>query len=390
MRVHLACDNDIHPPLFGATQRLFGLARGLATRAEVDALCVVPARSTGASEERVAGVALHRRKAPHTSVAWWLQRARVAPLFTSAWGHRANAAAYRRTLGAPADVLMCDLALTGLFEGAPETVRAYHAHNVEARLWPQTAPPVWGRAAWARRLEDLERRAVANSDLCIACTDEDAEALRTIHGARDVEVVPNGYDETALAPASPEARARARQALGIAPDAYVAAFVGGDWGPNHDAVSWLVREVGPRLASDGGVLLVVGAVARRLADRREPWLVTCPETPELATVLAAADAGLNPIASGGGSNVKVPTYLACGLAVVSTAFGLRGYAPLSSAVTVAPLDGFADALRARPRGWAASVAPAPSALAGYAWGALGAALADAFAARLAVRRRGVA
>ena len=140
MRVHLACDNDIHPPLFGATQRLFGLARGLATRAEVDALCVVPARSTGASEERVAGVALHRRKAPHTSVAWWLQRARVAPLFTSAWGHRANAAAYRRTLGAPADVLMCDLALTGLFEGAPETVnRSPFADGWMIRLKPADA-----------------------------------------------------------------------------------------------------------------------------------------------------------------------------------------------------------------------------------------------------------
>ena len=37
MRLHLACDNDIHPPLFGATQRLFGLARGAASRAAVRA-----------------------------------------------------------------------------------------------------------------------------------------------------------------------------------------------------------------------------------------------------------------------------------------------------------------------------------------------------------------
>src|SRR5262249_6843451 len=44
--LHLACDNDIHPALFGATQRLFGLARGMATRADVRALCVVPNRST--------------------------------------------------------------------------------------------------------------------------------------------------------------------------------------------------------------------------------------------------------------------------------------------------------------------------------------------------------
>ena len=30
MTLHWACDNDIHPALFGATQRLFGLARGMA------------------------------------------------------------------------------------------------------------------------------------------------------------------------------------------------------------------------------------------------------------------------------------------------------------------------------------------------------------------------
>ena len=96
------------------------------------------------------------------------------------------------------------------------------------------------------------------------------------------------------------------------------------------------------------------------------------------------------LASGGGSNVKVPTYLALGLAVITTPFGMRGYAPLASAVEVAPLEGFVDAVRRRPQGWAALGAPAPAALADYAWGALGARLADRFAARLAARREGAA
>src|SRR5262249_41236101 len=90
-------------------------------------------------------------------------------------------------------------------------------------------PGVGAGAGWGARLAALERRAVDDSDCCVACTDEDAGLLRSLHGARDVIVAENGYDETALAPAGIEARQRARAALGIARDAYVAAFVGGDW-----------------------------------------------------------------------------------------------------------------------------------------------------------------
>ena len=394
MTLHLACDNDIFPPLFGATQRLFGLARGMATRLAVKALCVVPNRSRGADAEQVAGIELRRVRSWHTSVGWWLERAGLAPLFTVERGHRRRAARYRALLGGSADVLMCDLALTGLFTDGPARragpsagakLRVYHAHNVEAERWRSVAPRVLGRERWGERLTALERRAVQESHCCVACTEEDAALLRSLHGARDVIVAENGYDETRIAPASEASRARARATLGIPPDAYVAVFVGGDWAPNHEALAWLIADVMPGLANDRFVLLAVGAVARRHAERREPWLVTRAETPDLGALLAAADAGLNPVTSGGGSNVKLPTYLAAGLAVLSTPFGLRGHGSLAAAVTTVERAQFADALRLRPQGWVARGVPPPPALADHAWGAIGARLADSLATRVAVR-----
>ena len=382
MILHLACDNDIHPPLFGATQRLFGLARGMATRLDVRTLCVVPYRSRGAQAERVMNVDIRRTRSWCTSLAWRLERAGLAPFFTIETWHRRRAAVYRALLGESPDVLVCDLSLTGLFPGARAALRVYHAHNVEAERWRSVAPRVWGREYWGAKLTELERRAVAESDCCVACSEEDASALRTLHGARDVLVAENGYDETSIAPARAEARVRARAALGIPTGAYVAAFVGGDWAPNHEALSWLVSDVMPKLASEGIVLLAVGAVARPLAGRRERWLVTRAETPDLGAILAAADAGLNPVKSGGGSNVKLPTYLAAGLAVLSTPFGLRGHAPLAGAVAGVERAHFADALRRRPLGWAARGESAPPALAGHAWGAIGAKLAESLAARV--------
>jgi hypothetical protein len=382
--LHLACDNDIFPPLFGATQRLFGLARGMATRMRVRALCVVPNRSRGAREEHVGGVDIRRVRSWHTSMAWWLERAGLAPFFTAEAGHRRRAGAYREVLGETPDVLMCDLALTGLLPGAGRAFRVYHAHNVEAERWRSVAPRVWGRERWGVKLAELERRAVGESDCCVACTEEDAATLRALHGARDVVVAENGYDETAIGPARADARAAARLSMGIPENAYVAAFVGGDWAPNHEALAWLVDDVMPGLANDGFVLLAVGAVARRLAGRDERWLVARPESADLGAILAAADAGLNPVTSGGGSNVKLPTYLGAGLAVVSTPFGLRGHARLASAVTSVERAQFADALRRRPRGWAARNEPPPPALADHAWGTIGARLADSLATRAGV------
>lgn len=390
MLIHLACDNDIHPPLFGATQRLFGLARGMARRAEVHALCVVPNRSRGAAHETVDGVVLQRVKSWHTSVAWWLERGHLAPLFTAESGHRARASAYARALGAEPDACLADLMLTGMLERPGAGLRVYHAQNVEAPLWAATGPRVLARAHWAGRLAAIERRAVEASDLCLACTDEDAAALRERYGAREVEVIPNGYDERVLAPPAPGARERARAALGIAPEAHVVAFAGGDWGPNRESLALLLDRVMPQLASEGIVLLVVGGIAAHAAGRREPWLRTVPATPDLGAVLAAADAGVNPVLSGGGSNVKLPTYLALGLAVVSTPFGTRGYASLSGAVQVASATDLAAALRARPRGWHARGEAPPTALAEHAWGALGERLAGVLAARRAPRERGAA
>jgi len=371
--IHAAVDNDIHPPRFGGAQRSFGLARGLAKRHDVRVLCVTPNRSAGPAEETVDGVRIVRRKAWHTSVAWRLERARLAPLFSAEAGHRANAVRYAATLGRGADVLAADLNLASLFRAAPAGLRVHTSHNVEYDRFRSSAPPVAGRRRWAERLRRLEADAVASAHLTVVCTDEDATRMRELYGAppERLAVVPNGFDETRLRPPAADERSRARAALGLDAGDYVAAFVGADWGPNREALALLADRVLPGVAADGLRLLVVGTVGRSLGSRRERWLVVAGEVPELAPVLAAADCGVNPVAGGGGSNVKVPGYLACGLAVVTTPFGIRGYGPLEASCVVAGVDGLADALRTRPAGWAARGAPPPLALADYAWGRLG-------------------
>lgn len=389
MTIHGVVDNDIFPARFGGSQRSFGLARGLARRNRVRVLCVVPNRCEGAAEERVAGVELRRRKAWHTSLAWRLERAKLAPLFAAESGHRGNAGRYAAALAAPAgaepaDAVTADLNVSAVFDHVRAPLRVYTSHNVEFDRFTHAAPPVAMRATWANRLRAIEQRAVSRADLTVVCTDDDARRMRELYGASAdrLTVIPNGFDETELRAPLPGERDAARAALGLSPGDYVAVFVGADWGPNREALAALTERVMPALAREGVKLLVVGTVTRVLAGRREPWLIAHGEAPAILPLLHAADAGLNPVRSGGGSNVKVPTYLAAGLAVVTTPFGVRGYAPLEPHVVVAEEDAFADALRARPTGHAARGARAPEALGEYAWGRLGERLGEDMERRL--------
>jgi hypothetical protein len=79
--------------------------------------------------------------------------------------------------------------------------------------------------------------------------------------------------------------------------------------------------------------------------------------------------------------VKLPTYLAAGLAALTTPYGLRGYPELGPYADVAPIERFAEAIAARPRAWAADGGAMPEAIAALAWTRLGERLAATFAER---------
>jgi hypothetical protein len=386
MLIHAATDNDIHPPLFGGPQRTFGLLRGLARRHEVEALCLVPNRSTAPREERAAGVRLLRRKAWYTSAVWRLEQARLAPMFLAAAGHTVAAGGLARAFTQPAEALLADINLTGLFGADPAPLKVYSAQNVEFDHFRMTCTDVMGPAFWAARLRAIEARAVERAGLTVVCCDEDAARIRELYGVLEesLTVIPNGFDETMIHAPDPEERARARAALGLGEREYAALFVGSDFPHNRAALAWLMDRVMPPLAREGFRLLVAGSVTRSLAGRREDWLLARPEMPDLAPVLQAADAGLNPVTTGGGSNVKLPTYLAAGLAVLSTPFGLRGFASLKPWIVIAGLEGLTEALRARPTGWLARGLPMPAEVAEHAWGRLGERLGEA----LEAKRRG--
>jgi glycosyltransferase involved in cell wall biosynthesis len=137
----------------------------------------------------------------------------------------------------------------------------------------------------------------------------------------------------------------------------------------------------PRLEDLGAVLLLVGTVARDNAERARAEgrgrVRSLGFVPDVMPVLWASDVALHPMTVGAGSNVKLPMMVAAGLPVISTPFGLRGFAPLAPYVTVAEVEGFADALARGVR----SVPGAAAAVEAYSWRGLGARLAERYRER---------
>jgi glycosyltransferase involved in cell wall biosynthesis len=386
MRVQGAVDNNVWPPRMGVTVRVWNLYQGLTRRPEVTAVSIVSAlksRERAPRREEREGVTIVRVKPWHPTLFAWLERAGIAPLSLVAEGHRRLPGLVARSFDAEADVLEVDsLNLTPLLAAArPGTLRVYGAQNVEAEWFERVGAAVTRRPGWAKKLEALEREALDAADLVVAVSAADRDTFVARYGTSPakIAVVDNGFDAARLRAPTPDEKAGARQALGLGKDERGLLFLGTDFAHNRQAAEDLFRVVVPALEALDARLYLVGGVSASFTARAAglPRVRAVPEQADLTPYLWGADLGLNPITVGAGSNVKLPTYLAAGLDVVSTPFGLRGFDRLKPFVAVAEVDAFADALRLAP----APRAGRAEALAAYAWSAQSERLYEAYAAR---------
>jgi len=93
--------------------------------------------------------------------------------------------------------------------------------------------------------------------------------------------------------------------------------------------------------------VIMGTVGNSLTSREVPGNVTITGYIEddFEAHFDLADIALNPMTTGGGTNIKLIDYTARGLPVVSSPFGIRGLkTEFGSAVAVADIDAFPDSI----------------------------------------------
>jgi glycosyltransferase involved in cell wall biosynthesis len=249
----------------------------------------------------------------------WLRAAAASP------GEALLPALLREKL-AEADVVVADFPFVHPIFSAPSargSLRVLSTHNLEHQLYGD-------RKHWRNRwvgsaVRELELKAADACDVLVGCCDGDRRFFEASAKVRRSVLVPNGIDPRRFRGLE-AARTRTRRALGIPDDVRAFLFTASKYGPNREAFDYLVafaRNNGGLLAEHRIHILVVGNVTA--APVRLSGLTATGRVDVAEPYFAAADAALNPMWSGGGTNVKMCEFIAARLPIVSSRFGARGF-----------------------------------------------------------------
>ena len=331
-RLVVAATYPIHPPQGGGQVRAAQLYRGLSEVFDVELVTLV-GPETGAAVTQITP-ALRERQVPKSA------------------RHAAAELALEREAG----TMVTDIAMSELYAETPEYLAALGEAAAGARavvachpyafpaIREVTDAPVWyeaqdveaslkqhvlGSSEQARRLlaraETVERQCCKDAELVWACSPEDREDLIGRYAIEPdrVLVVPNGValDEVAYVP--PAVRHEHKRRLRLE-DRFLALFIASWHEPNLAGARELVK-LAPRVPEID--LMIIGSVGLALTDWPLPKNVQVTGIVSLEfkqTALGIADAALNPVRTGSGTNLKMLEYFGSGTPVLSTAFGARG------------------------------------------------------------------
>jgi len=197
------------------------------------------------------------------------------------------------------------------------------SHELEFRLFQQGSPMERRFAGW---MERVEQAAPGRYRDIFVCAQEDRDFFRAhdASGSLKLPYIRCGVDCRNYV-AVPGDRERIRAGLGLTEEDRLLVFSGSRYGPNLESLEELkafCRVESTFLQQNRIYFLALGSMAP--APLRDGSFIATGPVPEVLPYFAAADAGLNPITRGSGSNVKLFEYLAARLPVISTHFGVRG------------------------------------------------------------------
>jgi len=315
----------VHPPRRGPQVRTAGLLANLGEKWEVESHSLTIQRTDLPAPPRCLRVTERwtdcRTRDPFLLLwSFLLGRSGYPPVFIDRLLALSPRRRLRRALARADVVLFHPPYHVGWLRAAlpPGTPLVFDEHSIEAHMY-QAGRSRWSRVV-AQEVERSELMAFRVSDLVLATCEEDAEVARA-RGARRTAVVPNAVDLDRFRPADELRRRTIRQRLGLGDQGLAAIFVGSGHPPNVRAVEVLERQAEAYAAAGVRVILVGRCgIGRSRVDN----VVHLGEVPDVALALQAADIALCPLVEGSGTSLKVVEFLAAGLAVISTSFGVRG------------------------------------------------------------------
>jgi glycosyltransferase involved in cell wall biosynthesis len=336
LRVAIFSPYPTVPDYIGGKARIVQLARQLAQR-DFDVTLVepfIPGREFPLAN--VPGLSFHRTRYPFLIPYLFTDRPFPYQLLVSFHpGYHRFVKKYLRGF----DVYQFEHAsFADLIEHIPQDcVVIYNAQNVEYDYCLSECSPEWAKRLVGRRMFALEKKLVDRATKILVCSEEDRRRLAHLYSVSPdkIEIVPNGIRE--IAPVGCMADGARAMVPGADQFRRRVLFSGSDTEHNRRAIRFILDSLVP---DTDCAVLIKGPCGRRFRRNRRPNVFLDSTPGSIAGFARCSTVAINPVTQGGGTNLKVLDYLAHGLPVVTTEFGIRGYDDLRPFVTVCRLEDF--------------------------------------------------
>jgi glycosyltransferase involved in cell wall biosynthesis len=218
---------------------------------------------------------------------------------------------------------MARFAMTPPLDGFPFVLDMV---DVDSQKWRELSRTVRPPLAWiyrreASRLADFEGKAVMRARSTVVVNDRERAVLTALFPSAEISIIGNGVDVTRFRSPGPPSDQPRVVFCGVL-----------NYGPNEEAVTWLIREIWPivRQACPAARLAIVGAdpthSLRRLATEHQS-IELSGGVPDVRPYLWNAAVSVAPLRVARGVQNKVLEAIASGLPVVVTRAVADGLPP---------------------------------------------------------------
>jgi len=167
----------------------------------------------------------------------------------------------------------------------------------------------------------IEQNALENADAVFVVSEENKEKLINNKClSSKIHIIPNGVDIDSYIPIPNSEKIKYKKDLGIH-GKYVVLFTGSKHPPNIQAVNEIIK-MAKKCKNKDILFLVGGSIGTLYKDQDNLKFTGYIE--DISKLFKAADIAINPMISGGGTNLKMLEYLAAGLPTITTDIGARG------------------------------------------------------------------
>ena len=203
----------------------------------------------------------------------------------------------------------------------PEVPKVLDLHNVHTLMAWRRAQKKFGgerddRVKEFERTQSFEQTVCSACQLCLCCSEQEAEAARHFLNIEHLRVIPNGVDTAMMAPAK----------ASVAPGYLL--FTGMmNYEPNVEAVRYFVGEILPLIRAEVpcATFHIAGAnpspEVKALATEN---VYIHGSVPDMRPYFHQASVVVVPLLHGGGTRLKILDAAACGKPIVSTSVGAEG------------------------------------------------------------------